>query len=365
MTRKNGKATHMNSSFCCNETKDEAEELSKVSKVETVFPTVFNDRTRSSLCCMSILGQNELSPYDVAVDVSESKRPLGEGEDLECPGWISGSTLKKKIGDGISDLVSNDDRYCDIVHDGDDMSKDTASSTTLTAVAPGCDLETVYTYNGDKENGGHFMDCDCREVSLLADCDKECEGLCKSNSAEQPLVADSVLDSSSYELTNYDEVGSYDCTDAFGDWNVYWDSFYMRNYFYNTKTLVSTWNPPPGAEHLAFIDNPDNSSDMTGEVTAMIVRPSISCVCSESADLCVSDNNVKSFEASFNGDGLVDQPLEKPPVQCVQAANDLMSNITVPMISHSSDHPDGIHVVTESSSDPICLLSDAQEHGHR
>ncbi|KAH9758220.1 trimethylguanosine synthase [Citrus sinensis] len=364
MTRKNGKATHMNSSFCCNETKDEAEELSKVSKVETVFPTVFNDRTRSSLCCMSILGQNELSPYDVAVDVSESKRPLGEGEDLECPGWISGSTLKKKIGDGISDLVSNDDRYCDIVHDGDDMSKDMPSSTTLTAVAPGCYLETVYTYNGDKENGGHFMDYDCREVSLLADCDKEGEGFCKSNSAEQPLVADSVLDSSSYELTNYDEVGSYDCTDAFGDWKVYWDSFYMRNYFYNTKTLVSTWNPPPGAEHLAFIDNPDNSSDMTGEVTAIIVRPSISCVCSESADLCVSDNNVKSFEASFNGDRLVDQPLEKPPVQCVQAANDLMSNITVPMISHSSDHPDGIHVVAEISSDPICLLSDAQEHGH-
>lgn len=365
MTRKNGKATRVNSSFCCNETKDKAEELSKVSEVETVFPTVFNDRTRSSLCCMSILGQNELSPYDVAVDVSESKCPLGEGEDLECPGWISGSTLKKKIGDGISDLVSNDDRYCDIVHDGDDMSKDIASSTTLTAVAPGCYLETVHTYNGDKENGGHFMDYDCREVSLLGDCDKEGEGFCKSNSAEQPLVADSVLDSSSYELANYDEVDSYDCTDAFGDWKVYWDSFYMRNYFYNTKTLVSTWNPPPGAEHLAFIDNPDNSSDMTGEVTAMIVRPSISCVCSEPADLCVSDNNVKSFEASFNGDRLVDQPLEKPPVQCVQAANDLMSNITVPMMSHSSDHPDGIHVIAESSSDPICLLSDTQEHGHR
>lgn len=353
MTRKYKKATRMNCSFCRNETKDEVEELSKVSEVETVFPTVFNDRTRSSLCCMSILGQSESSPYNVAVDASESKCPSGEGQDLECSGWISSATIKEKIGDGISHLVSNDDRYCDIVQDGDDTSKDMVNSTTLTAVAPECYLETVHAHNGDEENGEQFMDYDCLEVSSLANCDKQGEGFCKNNGAEQPLV----LDSASYELTNHDEVGSYDCIDAFGDWKVYWDSFYMRIYFYNIKTLVSTWDPPPGAEHLAFIDNTDNSSDMTGMVTATIN--------SESADLCVSDNNVKSFEVSFNGKGPVDQPPEKPPVQCVQAANDLMPNMTVAMISHTLDHPDGIHVVTESSSDPVCLLSDSQEHGHK
>ncbi|XP_019057970.1 PREDICTED: trimethylguanosine synthase [Tarenaya hassleriana] len=43
---------------------------------------------------------------------------------------------------------------------------------------------------------------------------------------------------------------SYDCNGDFGEWKVYWDSFYRQNYFYNVKTQESTWLPPPGTTHL-------------------------------------------------------------------------------------------------------------------
>ncbi|XP_039043820.1 uncharacterized protein LOC120183120 isoform X2 [Hibiscus syriacus] len=50
------------------------------------------------------------------------------------------------------------------------------------------------------------------------------------------------------------EVLDYDCNDQTygGDWRVYWDTFYLRNYFYNIKTQASTWDPPEGMENLVF-----------------------------------------------------------------------------------------------------------------
>ncbi|KAI7737507.1 hypothetical protein M8C21_020992 [Ambrosia artemisiifolia] len=41
--------------------------------------------------------------------------------------------------------------------------------------------------------------------------------------------------------------------DEFGDWMTYWDEYYERNYYYNYKTEESTWDPPPGMEHLASV----------------------------------------------------------------------------------------------------------------
>ncbi|KAI3861738.1 hypothetical protein MKX03_036774 [Papaver bracteatum] len=42
-----------------------------------------------------------------------------------------------------------------------------------------------------------------------------------------------------------------------GDWRVCWDTYYMRNYFYNMKTQESTWDPPPGVEYVGFSQNSD------------------------------------------------------------------------------------------------------------
>ncbi|KAK1433484.1 hypothetical protein QVD17_10394 [Tagetes erecta] len=50
--------------------------------------------------------------------------------------------------------------------------------------------------------------------------------------------------------------------DEFGDWMTYWDEFYERNYYYNYKTQESTWDPPPGMEHLASVYLPNESKEM-------------------------------------------------------------------------------------------------------
>ncbi|KAK8696288.1 hypothetical protein V6N13_001424 [Hibiscus sabdariffa] len=57
----------------------------------------------------------------------------------------------------------------------------------------------------------------------------------------------------------------------FGDWRVYWDTFYLRNYFYNVKTQVSTWDPPEGMENLVFV----NLNDKSGEMATDSIQKSI------------------------------------------------------------------------------------------
>ncbi|KAJ4701744.1 Trimethylguanosine synthase [Melia azedarach] len=365
MTRKNRKATRLKHSHCHKETKDEVVEVSKASEMEMVFPSVFNDTTSNSLCCMSILGENESSQYDVAVDVNESKGPIGEAEDSARNCRSSDVTVKKQVGGGISGLMSSDDRCCDIVQDGDNMSQDDLKlvvSTILNAGSPGCYWTNVETRDCDKKIGGDFMENDCFELSSVDVCDEEGEKFCKNNCTGLPLVPKSVVHSSSYEVANHHEIGSYNCMDDFGDWKVYWDSFYMRNYFYNIKTLLSTWDPPPGIEHPAFVDVTDNSEDMTIEATAMKVRPSISYVHSALTDLCVSENNLWSFQESLDGSRQAVQLLDKLPVE-IHATNDPMPSITVPTIS-GTDHLNEILVINKSCSDSLCLPSDNEEHGH-
>ncbi|KAI3522157.1 hypothetical protein L1887_11637 [Cichorium endivia] len=36
--------------------------------------------------------------------------------------------------------------------------------------------------------------------------------------------------------------------EEYGDWIMYWDDFYERNYYYNSRTNESTWDPPLGIE---------------------------------------------------------------------------------------------------------------------
>ncbi|TXG52421.1 hypothetical protein EZV62_021590 [Acer yangbiense] len=303
------KCTRTKHSHRHEETMDEVPEFSKVNEAEMVYPNVLPDNASNSLCCMSMLGQSESSHYDVAVDVSESQYPIGEREDSSSSGTISGSAVKEQICIGISHVASNGERDSDIVLHGDVMSnadKKVVVSTTLESVlSPECCLTDVGYANGKKELGGLFMECDCLEVSSVVNSDKEGEKFCNNNYIEQLLVPESDVNSSNLEVVDHDEIGSYNCNGDYGDWKVHWDSCYLRNYFYNIKTHVSTWDPPTGMEHLSFADITDESNE---DMTVKVVSPSVSCVCSESF--------------------------------------------------HFQDHLG----INRCCSDPLCLLSDTQEH---
>ncbi|KAK8513839.1 hypothetical protein V6N13_005025 [Hibiscus sabdariffa] len=57
-----------------------------------------------------------------------------------------------------------------------------------------------------------------------------------------------------------------------GDWRVYWDTFYSRNYFYNIKTQVSTWDPPEGLENLVFVNLNYKSDEMATDSIQKSIR---------------------------------------------------------------------------------------------
>ncbi|KAK1554810.1 hypothetical protein Q3G72_017620 [Acer saccharum] len=170
----------------------------------------------------------------------------------------------------VKEKIHRVQRDSDIALHGDVMSnadKKVVVSTTLESVlSPEYCLTDVGYANGKKELGGLFMECDCLEVSSVVNSDKEGEKFCNNNYIEQLLVPESDVNSSNLEVVDHDEIGSYNCNGDYGDWKVHWDSCYLRNYFYNIKTHVSTWDPPPGMEHLSFADITDESNeDMTAK----------------------------------------------------------------------------------------------------
>ncbi|KAG9451038.1 hypothetical protein H6P81_011003 [Aristolochia fimbriata] len=52
------------------------------------------------------------------------------------------------------------------------------------------------------------------------------------------------------------------CHNGLGDWEVAWDDYYMRYYYYNSKTQESTWDPPSGTDGSAGVDESTNNSDV-------------------------------------------------------------------------------------------------------
>ncbi|CAM8998605.1 unnamed protein product [Rhodiola kirilowii] len=51
------------------------------------------------------------------------------------------------------------------------------------------------------------------------------------------------------------ELNDDNCYGEFEDWRMYWDNAYQHYYYFNINTTESTWEPPPGMEHLLPDDN--------------------------------------------------------------------------------------------------------------
>ncbi|XWS25604.1 hypothetical protein CRYUN_Cryun27aG0082100 [Craigia yunnanensis] len=246
---------------------EETLEFSIVSEMEIVSPSIFHQNSSSSLCCMSMLGRSESSYHDVAVAVNESLCPGHKREDsANSARTICGSVMEQNY-DGISDLVTNDDQDSDFGQQIDIMSKDdekiALSSTSLGAeLLPECCLMEPGFDHCNNTGDRSLMEHKCFECSSVAHYIEKGEKVCSNNETQQLPVFESystnsdVLDCDGNDQT----YGGY-----FGDWRVYWDSFYMMNYYYNIKTQASTWDPPSGMENLVFDIINDNSDEMTTE----------------------------------------------------------------------------------------------------
>ncbi|KAA3476460.1 trimethylguanosine synthase-like isoform X1 [Gossypium australe] len=194
---------------------EEVMEFSKVSEMEIESP-IFHDNSSSSFC--------ESSYHDVAVGVDGSLCLDHKQEDS------TSLVGMEQSNDGISDLVTNDARECNLARQSEVVSKDDdihiGSSTSLGAelLQEYCLMEPGIDHCNNIEDESSMEHEKVEKKGLISDCNDHTYG------------------------------------GDFGDWRVYWDSFYSRNYFYNIKTQASTWDPPPGMENLVFA-NLNNKSD--------------------------------------------------------------------------------------------------------
>ncbi|XP_047309080.1 uncharacterized protein LOC124912494 isoform X2 [Impatiens glandulifera] len=131
-------------------------------------------------------------------------------------------------------------------------------------------------------------------------------GLLEFACTEGDMVNDGDLNSTEANLATYphslevmDLVGTDDKGyNASGDWTSHWDTFYMRNYFYNIRTNESTWEPPEGMEHLAFSEA-DKLVELDIESASQDVVPDTSHLV-QSADGCDVKHIVNSSLALFD-----------------------------------------------------------------
>ncbi|KAK8601191.1 hypothetical protein V6N13_059085 [Hibiscus sabdariffa] len=249
-------------------------EFSKVSEMEIESPSVFDDNSSSSFSCMSMLGRSESSYHDVTVAVDESLCPNHMQEDSASLAGTMCDSVMEPNGDGIPDLVTNDGQAYNFVRQSDIMFKDdeknTVSPTHLGAeLIQDCCLMGPGIDHCNNKYERNLMEHECFECSSGVHCNEKVEKVCTYSDTQQLLVPESCSTNS--------EVLDYDCNyqtygGDFGDWRMYWDTFYLRNYFYNIKTQASTWDPPKGMENLLFDDLNDKSDETATDSTRKSVH---------------------------------------------------------------------------------------------
>ncbi|KAM5565715.1 hypothetical protein ABKV19_019632 [Rosa sericea] len=326
---------------------------SKVSVEEIVSPIIFDDNPSSSLCCMSMMGQSESSSSDVAADANN---PASSAK-------ITSDSIKEHNHDGIIGIVSNEGQDCDSLRNGAMLTDATtilASSTGLDAVLyPGSCSTDAASGHDKTEPGERLMEHDHVKCSIMASNEAEITESCEEHVPEQPCVSESVSCYIYPEGLENDGIDSQQSGD-FGDWMVYWDSYYMRNYFYNIRTHTSTWYPPVGMEHLDIADTTYKSNEGVAGVTQMDVTTDL-----KATDLC-GLSKFDSFKEPINVDALQCQPYEEISRDVELTVVNTISDTSTSTVSVSTcpELPDELNQSNNSCNDgnASCLSSNVQHH---
>ncbi|XP_015884275.3 uncharacterized protein LOC107419946 isoform X1 [Ziziphus jujuba] len=272
--KRNGKTKTKRKSICQkhSESLGEALESSEVSVEEIVSPSIFTGSTSTSLCCISMVGQSEAS-YNVAEEDAndyQSSSHMGNSS-ASLTGEVACDAVKEQNFSGI--FCNDGEDFDSVLNDVgffDDMR--TAASSTNLDVGP-------------------------------------------SSGIEQPCAPDS------------GGINDIKPKSSLGDWIVYWDSYYSRNYFYNAKTHTSTWYPPQGMEHLAISDNTYELNEEITELAEMDVSPALN-----STDLCSLQSKGGSLEESINNNlSVCKQYDELPEGSGFTACNSMSAMVPLPI----------------------------------
>ncbi|XP_057974901.1 uncharacterized protein LOC131162444 isoform X3 [Malania oleifera] len=343
--------------------KDGVLEFSEVSEGEVAPPTVFHDKSSNSLCCMPLMGQSKSSYSDVAMDVSESQCLFDEGDYSE--GLIASITCAARE-------EQNHEGILDVVQDGDSvfLYSDGVSKDDIEVVASpfDCDVGTSTTSSSTdvgsdhikKGLGGKVLECECLEGFSVAHNDREVQKVSSGICTERSQFLDSASYSYSLEMSDHNEIGNSNCNVEFGVWRAYWDSYYMRSYFYNIETQESTWLPPPGMEHLAFCETANESSEMIVDVAEMDVTTLGSC---HDINSCNLQDKTKLPE-SRNGNRLSGELPNEVSEGIDLALDKFVSGVTIPTVGSKFYHYDDIYEISKCCDNELALSSLLDTHKH-
>lgn len=279
LQKMNGKTKSKRKSICQkhSESLGEALESSKVSVEENVSSSIFTGSTSSSLCCLSIVDQSEASYCDVAVE--DANKYQSSSHIGNSSANLIGGVACDAVKDQNLAVIFNDGEDCDSVLNDIEFVDDIRTAASSTNLDVG------------SSSGSHLTDAvvDHNRTELSG-------GLVEDSGFEQPCVPDS------------DGTDDIKPNSSLGNWIVYWDSYYSRNYFYNARTHTSTWYPPQGMEHLVISDSNYKFNEEITELTETDVSPGLS-----STDLCSLQTKSDLLEESINNSSLVCKQYDELP----------------------------------------------------
>ncbi|GMP44256.1 hypothetical protein CsSME_00013274 [Camellia sinensis var. sinensis] len=340
---------------------DSVLDLIKVSEGDIASPTVFHGKTNDSLCSMSMLDQSESSCCGIAVDFNKTQCLCGEEEDLaDLTARTTCAAVEEQACDGVSSIITNYSLDCGSMHSNvfskDNMKTAAVSNNSDAGTSPGSiTIDDDIEHHKNEQDRG-LMELSCMEGFLVVDGDSEGEKFYSDICIEQPQGRDVGACSQSSEMLDHDETDSKDNGD-FEDWTSYWDSFYKRNYFYNTKTHESTWDPPPGMEHLVFGEGIEKSEEMIVEMAEKNFNSAVSSHHSKSLDLnsydlrCESD----SFGESKKDDKSLDQPPTEPFGEFELAGDNFCDLMTTPTLDCGFEQLNETEVINKNCCDENLL----------
>ncbi|KAL2318550.1 hypothetical protein Fmac_032426 [Flemingia macrophylla] len=305
------KGKHSNYPHTCHNPADET--LYEVSG-EEVVSSKFHDKTSDPLSCISMLGQSESSYCDGAMDLDMFQCPSGEGDNSACcTGFANG--VSKEINDNINQSTTKD------VQDGSflisnhcvDLKIALASDTRVFA---GSHLTGAGINYCGTEYGESMIDSECLKVSPIDGKNIDCEtsydddAAAAATSHSHDIESELLLGSSEGIGCDRNDVSNN--YDELGDWMALWDTFYKRTYFYNIKTHTSTWDAPPGMEHL--INAGCTESD--------------DCETLKAAEVCETQNIPKALEETLIKENLDGKQHGEYSSEIAVAVGNLLYDIT-------------------------------------
>lgn len=323
------------------EAADKVSDSIEVSKCEIASPAIVHNNLSSLSYSMSMLGHSESSYCGIAVGDGELQACCGGGEYLTTitDDVCLSDDVQHSSGVQISKVQLSYDQGCDSVNSTVLISDDMQLEATPEHVDGGTfsDIHTIDD-NGDNSKNGSLEER--LGDPLVAIQRSKAEEFCSKINIEWPQESDVVLHSA---LTNNCDTVHSGSNDEIGDWMTYWDQYYERNYYYNSRTQESTWEPPAGIEHLAFVYVSNESKEMLLTSSKM----------DDNADANRSDIKEQNLDIALSDElssDVTSGKLHNEYRVGLDLAVDGFDNVTTTSIVSSSDvHPNEPFEVNRSS----------------